>query len=121
MLNDSQGNSERRSRRNGNLRSKGARTRNVSARRIPISAPYPVNDAWSAEMRIDTLARYLDFRTVRELTLAISRGEAPPPTNFRGVGRSREPVWAKIIVDEFVAPHDHLRQNRSRENLAALV
>jgi hypothetical protein len=51
--------------------------RSASARRSLLSARYPVNGAWPAEMRIDMLAAYLDFRTVRELALAVSRGEAP--------------------------------------------
>ena len=93
----------------------------ASPQRSLLSARYPVNGAWPAEMRIDMLAAYLDFRSVRELILAVSRGEAPPPTSFRGIGRSREPVWAKAIIDEFVAPSGRLGQNRSRANLAALA
>jgi hypothetical protein len=51
--------------------------RSASARRSLLSACYPVNGTCPAEMRIDMLAAYLDFRTVRELALAVSRGEAP--------------------------------------------
>jgi hypothetical protein len=54
--------------------------RGTSVRRSSLLARYPVNGAWPAEMRIDMLAAYLDFRTVRELALVVSRGEAPPPT-----------------------------------------
>jgi hypothetical protein len=50
--------------------------RGTSVRRSSLLARYPVNGAWPAEMRIDMLAAYLDFRTVRELALAVSRGES---------------------------------------------
>jgi hypothetical protein len=95
--------------------------RGTSVRRSSLLARYPVNGAWPAEMRIDMLAAYLDFRTVRELALAVSRGEAPPPTSYRGVGRSREPVWAKVIVDNHIAPGIAFRQNRTKVDLAALA
>jgi hypothetical protein len=80
-----------------------------------------VNGAWPAEMRIDMLAAYLDFRSVRELALAISRGQAPPPTGYRGRGRSREAVWAKVMVDNHIAPGLAVRQNRVKVDLAALA
>lgn len=95
--------------------------RNASARRSSLSARYPVNGAWPAEMRIDMLAAYLDFRGVRELVLAVSRGEAPPPTRYRGVGRAREAIWVKVIVDEHVAPGIRVRQNPAKVDLAALA
>ncbi|MGZ5873900.1 MAG: hypothetical protein ACXWKP_17490 [Bradyrhizobium sp.] len=95
--------------------------RGASARRSSLSARYPVNGAWPAEMRIDMLAAYLDFRSVRELALAVSRGEAPPPTSYRGAGRSREAVWAKAIVDAYVAPGRTIKQNQSKLDLAALA
>jgi hypothetical protein len=72
-------------------------------------------------MRIDMLAAYLDFRSVRELVLAVSRGEAPQPTSYRGAGRSREAVWAKATVDDYVAPGRTIRQNQSKLDLAALA
>ena len=95
--------------------------RSPSAGRSLLSARYPVNGAWPAEMRIDMLAAYLDFRSVRELVLAVSRGEAPPPTSYRGAGRSREAVWAKAIVDDYVAPDRTISQNQSKLDLAALA
>ncbi|SRR5216684_4289583 len=95
--------------------------RSASARRSSLSARYPVNGAWPVEMRIDMLAAYLDFRSVRELVLAVSRGEAPPPTRYRGVGRAREAIWAKVIVDEHVAPGIRVRQNLAKVDLAALA
>ena len=95
--------------------------RSASARRSSLSARYPVNGAWPAEMRIDMLAAYLDFRGVRELVLAVSRGEAPPPTRYRGAGRAREAIWVKVIVDEHVAPGIKVRQNLAKVDLAALA
>ena len=65
------------------------------------------------------LAAYLDFRSVRELVLAVSRGEAPPPTRYRGVGRTREAIWVKVIVDEHVAPEIRVRQNLSESRLGS--
>lgn len=76
----------------------------ASARRSSLSARYPVNGAWPAEMRIDMLVAYLDFRSVRELVLAVSRGEAPPPTRYRGVGRAREAIWVKVILTNTLLP-----------------
>src|SRR3984893_5475815 len=91
------------------------------ARRSSVSVRYPVNGTWPAEMRIDMLAAYLDFRNVRELVLAVSRGEAPPPTIQRGARRSREAIWARAIVDEYVAPGRTVRQKQSKLDLAALA
>ena len=95
--------------------------RRTSVRRSSLLARYPVNGAWPAEMRIDMLAAYLDFRSVRELVIAVSRGEAPPPTRYRGVGRTREAIWVKVIVDEHVAPGIKVRQNLAKVDLAALA
>jgi hypothetical protein len=95
--------------------------RSASPQRSSLSARYPVNGAWPAEMRIDMLAAYLDFRSVRELVLAVSRGEAPPPTRYRGAGRAREAIWVKVIVDEHVAPGIEVRQNLAKVDLAALA
>ncbi len=113
------GHSERRLRRAG--RRKPRRVENIATRRNAITARYPANGAWPAEMRIDMLAAYLDFRTVKELALAISRGQAPPPTSYRGKGRSREAIWAKAVVDNHVAPGFAVRQNPVKVDLAALV
>jgi hypothetical protein len=95
--------------------------RKTSFRHSLLSARYPVNGAWPAAMRIDMLAAYLDFRSVRELVLALSRGEVPPPTSHRGAGRSREAIWAKAVVDECVAPGRTDRRNQSKLDLAALA
>jgi len=95
--------------------------RSASPQRSSLFARYPVNGAWPAEMRIDMLAAYLDFRSVRELVLAVSRGEAPPPSRYRGVGRAREAIWVKVIVDEHVASGIRVRQNLAKVDLAALA
>jgi hypothetical protein len=88
-----------------------------------IPARYPPIGVWPAQMRADMAAAYLDHRDTAELATAIARGDAPPPSCLRGAGRSREPVWAKAILDRFVAPLLANDQNddRSKENLRALV
>jgi len=115
------GNFERRLRRKGHIQGNAGKTRGAPARRNSLSIRYPANGAWPAEMRLDMLAAYLDFRSVRELVLAVSRGEAPPPTRYRGAGRAREAIWVKVIVDEHVAPGVRVRQNPAKVNLAALA
>jgi hypothetical protein len=115
------GNFKGRVRRNDRIQGNAGKTRAASARRSSLSIRYPANGAWPAEMRIEMLAAYLDFRSVRELVLAVSRGEAPPPTRYRGVGRAREAIWVKVIVDEHVAPGVRVRQNPAKVNLAALA
>jgi len=72
-------------------------------------------------MRIDMLAAYLDFRSVDELIRAVSKGRALAPTSYRVRGRSREPIWSKMVVDEYVARDSAIRQNRPSTDLAALV
>lgn len=47
-------------------------------------------------------AAYLDHRDVAELTRAITRGETPPPSEMRGTGRAREPVWRKQQLDDWL-------------------
>jgi hypothetical protein len=102
----------------------GACTENaqrLSSAQLPFRPLSCERCVWPAEMRIDMLAAYLDFRSVRELVLAVSRGEAPPPTRYRGVGRAREAIWVKVIVDEHVAPGIRVRQNLAKVDLAALA
>ena len=73
-------------------------------------------------MRADMAAAYLDYRDTGELARALMRGEAPPPTGYHGVGRAREPVWSKTVIDNFMAPAGALDLDRSKgENLASLV
>jgi hypothetical protein len=95
--------------------------RSASPQRSSLSTRYPVNGAWPAEMRIEMLAAHLDFRNVRELVLAVSRGEAPPTTRYRGAGRASEAIWVKAIVDEHVAPGIKVRQNLAKVDLAVLA
>lgn len=74
-------------------------------------------------MRADMAAAYLDFRDTSELAAAISRGQVPPPSSLRGVGRRREPVWARVDLDRCVA-FTALSSKSAlpvKENLAALV
>lgn len=92
-----------------------------NARQVACLPRYPERGAWPAEMRIDMLAAYLDFRNVDELVRAISKGRAPAPTSYRIRGRSREPIWSKVVVDEYVARVCAIRQNRPLTDLAALV
>jgi len=72
-------------------------------------------------MRADMAAAYLDYRDTGELARAVMRGEAPPPTGYHGIGRSREPVWSKAAIDN-MAPVKAFDLDRSEgENLASLV
>lgn len=98
--------------------SKSREARSRHSTRLP---RYPEHGAWPAEMRIDMLAAYLDFRSVDELVRSISKGHAPAPTGYRVRGRSREPIWSKLVVDEYVARDSAIRQNRQSTDLAALV
>ena len=90
--------------------------------RTPLPARYPPIGTWPALMRADMAAAYLDYRNTGELARAVVRGEAPPPTGYHGVGRSREPVWSKAVIDSFTAPAKALYLDRSEgEDLASLV
>ena len=90
--------------------------------RTPLPARYPPIGTWPALMRADMAAAYLDYRNTGELARAVARGEAPPPTGYHGVGRSREPVWSKAVIDSFTAPAKALYLDRSEgEDLASLV
>ena len=90
--------------------------------RASLPARYPPIGAWPALMRADMAAAYLYYRDTGELARAVVLGEAPPPTGYHGIGRSREPVWSKAIIDNFTAPARALDLNRSEgENLASLV
>ena len=73
------------------------------SRRIALPARYPLIGTWPAVMRADMAAAYLDYRDTGELARAVGRGEAPPPVSYHGVGRAREPVWSKAIIDNVTA------------------
>lgn len=90
--------------------------------RAPIPARYPPTGTWPAVMRADMAAAYLDYRDTGELSRAVGRGEAPAPTSFHGVGRSKEPVWAKASLDSFISPGRSTADNpSSKTDLASLV
>jgi hypothetical protein len=91
-------------------------------KRTPLPARFPPFGAWPVEMRADMTAAYLDFRDTAELQRAIARGDAPPPTSLRGVGRAREPIWARESLERRLAPPKASRQDdRPQVDLAALV
>ena len=90
--------------------------------RTPLPARYPPIGTWPALMRADMAAAYLDYRHTGELARAVVRGEAPSPTGYHGVGRAREPVWSKAVIDNFTAPARALELDRSEgEDLSSLV
>jgi len=67
-------------------------------------------------------AAYLDYRDTGELARAVIRGEAPPPTGHHGIGRAREPVWSKAVIDNFTAPTRAMDLDGSAgKDLASLV
>ena len=73
-------------------------------------------------MRADLASAYLDYRDTGELARAVGRGEAPPPIGYHGIGRAREPVWSKAVIDNFTAPGRAMDSDRSeRQDLASLV
>jgi hypothetical protein len=73
-------------------------------------------------MRADMAAAYLDYRDTGELARAVVRGEAPPPIGYRGIGRAREPVWSKAVIDDFTAPAKAIDLDRSEgKHLISLV
>ena len=91
--------------------------------RSALPARYPPTGTWPAQMRADMAAAYLDYRDTAEFAAAISRGQVPPPSSLRGVGRRREPVWARVDLDRCVAftvlPSESVVP--MKENLTALV
>jgi hypothetical protein len=68
-----------------------------------LPARHPPNGAWPAEMRADMAAAFLGYETTGRLIAAIVRGEAPRPTATRLRDGKREPVWAKVAIDAFLA------------------
>jgi hypothetical protein len=73
-------------------------------------------------MRADMVAAFLDFENTAELVAAVKRGEAPPPSAYRGKGSAREPVWARAHLEQFVAPLIAARENGAAvENLENLI
>jgi hypothetical protein len=73
-------------------------------------------------MRVDMAAAFLDFENTAEFVTAVKRGEAPPPSAYRGKGRNREPVWSRTHLEQFVAPSiTGLENGEAVENLEILV
>ena len=92
------------------------------APRTTLPARYPPIGIWPALMRADMAAAYLDYRDTGELARAVARGEAPPPIGYHGIGRAREPVWSKAVIDDFTAPARTTDLDRSGgKDLASLV
>ena len=90
--------------------------------RTSLPARYPPIGTWPALMRADMAAAYLDYRSTGELSRAVMRGEAPPPTCYHGIGRAREPVWSKAAIDNFTAPARAMDLDRSeKKDLASLA
>lgn len=90
--------------------------------RTALPARYPPIGAWPTLMRADMAAAYLDYRNTAELSRAVGRGEAPPPINYHGVGRTRQPVWSKAAMDIFAATHrTRDPQGSKAQDLASLV
>jgi hypothetical protein len=70
-------------------------------------AKYP--PIWPYEMRAETTAAFLDFRTTRELCKAIAKGEAPPPTAVRKAGGSLEAIWLAAAVKKFIESRNQFK------------
>jgi hypothetical protein len=92
------------------------------ATRTALPARYPPVGIWPALMRADMAAAYLDYRDTGELARAVARGEAPPPIGYHGIGRAREPVWSKAVIDDFTTTTRTMDRDRSEgKDLASLV
>jgi hypothetical protein len=91
------------------------------ARVSSLPARYPPAGAWPALMRADMAAAYLDYRDTAELARAVGRGEAPPPISYHRIGKARQPVWSKTIMDAFAAPTKAIAPDALGEDLTVLV
>ncbi len=90
--------------------------------RTPLPARYPPVGVWPALMRADMAAAYLDYRDTRELVRAVKRGETPLPIGYHGIGRAREPVWSKAVIDKFAAKRRIMDLDRTEgEDLSSLA
>jgi hypothetical protein len=70
-------------------------------------------------MRAPTVAAFLDFDDTRQLIKAVQNGEAPRPTGIRG--SKREPVWARVVCEEWVARRHGFPDNADRSEPDDLV
>jgi len=68
-----------------------------------LPARYPPHGAWPAMMRADLAAAFFDRKDTKELSVAVIRGEVPPPCGSIGTGRSKEPVWTIDYYRAFIA------------------
>lgn len=84
-------------------------------------ARYPPNGSWPGVMRADMAAAFFDLDTVAALHAALARGEVPRPTDMRGNGRTREPLWSLDACRNFVLRRHDLADSPESDNLAALV
>jgi hypothetical protein len=78
----------------------------VSDRQVHVKnmdARYPGGPIWPLQMRADMVAAYLDFVDTKDLCVAITSGEAPPPTTTRTKGKKVELIWHKEFVDRFIS------------------
>lgn len=87
-----------------------------------LPARFPPQGAWPGVMRADVAAAFFDCSNTRELTTAISRGEAPPPSDLRGSGRAREPVWTLEQCRAFITRRFGSGEKPSqKEDVAELI
>lgn len=86
--------------------------------RSPLPARYPSTGAWPTVMRADMAAAYLDYRDTGELARGVSRGEAPLPIGYHGIGPAREPIWSKAAIDNFLEPDS---DSPAKQDLASLA
>jgi hypothetical protein len=75
-------------------------------------------------MRADMAAAFLDYATTGEFTKAITRGEAPRPTDTRLVKGRRVPIWAHEVLASHVANRHEIASDVSptkRESIGDLL
>jgi len=76
-----------------------------------LPARFPPAGSWPLELRADVAAAFLDYPDTRAFFAAVMRGEAPLPTGQRGKGKGREPLWARPLMERFVAQRHDLDQD----------
>lgn len=88
-----------------------------------LPARYPPAGSWPLELRADLAAAFLDYPDTRAFYAAVSRGEAPRPTGLRGTGKVREPIWARPVMERFVAQRHDLAQDAgvAQDDIAELI
>jgi hypothetical protein len=65
------------------------------------AARFPSSD-WPFTLRADAAAAALDFDTSADLWRAVSNGDAPRPSGWRGRGRRREAIWVLADVQNWI-------------------